>query len=160
MNKSPILMQRKSTRLKGYEYAQSGYYFVTLCTYERRCLFGKIEDFQFIPSGIGVLATNCWEQIPKHFPHVELDLFAVMPNHLHGIVQIRDSSKQSLSTVINVYKSAVTRNAKTLQVELPIWQRSFHDKIIRDEASLLALRQYILDNPAQWQVDELNPSRF
>ena len=160
MDELPSSMQRKSPRLKGYDYGEAGYYFVTICSYERRCIFGKVEDTAFIPSQVGQIASECWRLIPQYFPLIRLDQFVLMPNHLHGIIQITDSKAYTLSTIIGVYKAAVTRSVKQGACSLPVWQRSFYDRIIRSERALLALRQYIEDNPTQWHVEEHNPSRF
>lgn len=80
--------RRRSIRLKGYHYAQNGAYFVTLCTHNRECLFGDIVNGTMNLNGLGNVAKQCWEDIPKHFPHVELDEWVIMPNHIHGIICI------------------------------------------------------------------------
>ena len=93
-NKSESGMQyRKSIRLKGYDYSSAGAYFVTVCTHERECLFGDIEDQDMILSQIGKIVESCWQEIPPHFEHVDLDYFVVMPNHLHGILMIDDDRR-------------------------------------------------------------------
>lgn len=156
----PLYEQRKALRLKGYDYSEAGFYFVTICSFKRKCIFGKIESARFVPTFLGRIITERWKLIPAFFPLASLDLFVLMPNHLHGIIQLIDSRRDSLSKIVNGFKAGVSREAKPLNIELPIWQRSFHDRIIRDEESLVALRQYIVDNPVQWHADELNPSRF
>ena len=80
--------RRRSIRLRGYDYAQPGAYFVTICTQERLCLFGEIVDGKVILNDAGRIATKCWNDIPVHFPQVALDQFVVMPNHVHGILWI------------------------------------------------------------------------
>ena len=80
--------QRRSIRLRDYDYAQSGAYFVTICTHDRACLFGEIVNDAMALNAMGDIAQRCWEAIPTHFPNVELDAFIVMPNHIHGIVLI------------------------------------------------------------------------
>lgn len=80
--------QRRSTRLRGYDYAQPGAYFLTMATYRYRHLFGEVLDGVMYPNEAGSVAAQCWQNIPSHFPHVLLDEFVIMPNHVHGIVII------------------------------------------------------------------------
>jgi putative transposase len=174
---------RKSPRLPGYDYSQSGTYFVTICTAQRQHLFGKISNSEMVYSSIGEIALQCWQAIPQHFPLVELDLFVVMPNHIHGLVFITQDNisnvgtryisstpaktenksgqrangvkPQSVGAIVGTYKAAVTRQYKTLSRErLPtIWQTRYHDHIVRSERGLNQLREYILNNPACWSND-------
>ena len=78
--------QRKSPRLHEYDYAQEGAYFITICAHERRLMFGHIAEDAMTLGAAGVIAERHWTAIPDHFPHVELDVFVVMPNHVHGIL--------------------------------------------------------------------------
>jgi REP element-mobilizing transposase RayT len=88
---------RRSIRLPGYDYAQSGGYFITICTHERRHLFGKISNKEMIVNDYGQIVNQCWLEIPQHFPHASLDAFVIMPNHLHGIV-VLDNTVVNLKT--------------------------------------------------------------
>lgn len=153
--------QRKSPRLQGYDYSQSGGYFVTICTYQRNYLFGDVIEQKMRLNAWGAVAVDCWEAIPKHFSGVTLDLFIVMPNHVHGILFIQNTGGASLSTIVGNYKAAVTRqiNLQPRKIERePIWQRSFHDHIIRDDEMLGRLQDYVLHNPSHWQEDQFNTS--
>ena len=87
----PQKHHRRSIRLKGYDYTQPGAYYVTLCTKARQCLFGDVIKGEMRLNSLGHIAFTCWQAIPEHFPHVELDAFVVMPNHLHGILVISDT---------------------------------------------------------------------
>jgi putative transposase len=87
----PNKHQRRSIRLPGYEYDQPGAYFVTLCTQDHQCLFGRIEGEAMRLNRVGEAAEECWRAIPIHFADVELDVFVVMPNHVHGIIVIADA---------------------------------------------------------------------
>ncbi|WNZ26256.1 transposase [Leptolyngbya sp. NK1-12] len=82
----PQKHHRRSIRLKGYDYTTAGAYFITLCTHQRECLFGTIEDGQMQLSLLGQIVQSCWLRLPQHFQSVELDAFVVMPNHVHGII--------------------------------------------------------------------------
>lgn len=84
------LPQRKSPRKQGYDYAQSGMYFVTICTHQRERLFGYIRDGEMHRNLLGKITAECWAAIPRHHPHVELDVYVIMPNHVHGIIVITD----------------------------------------------------------------------
>jgi REP element-mobilizing transposase RayT len=81
---------RRSLRLKGYDYAQAGAYFVTICTQDRACLFGKVADETVHLNEAGQLAEAMWADLPTRYPGIELDVFVVMPNHIHGIVVLPD----------------------------------------------------------------------
>jgi len=81
---------RKSIRLLGYDYTQAGAYFVTIVTYQRDCLFGEIVNEEMKLNDFGKIADECWRAIPEHFPHVELGVHIIMPNHAHGVIVIRD----------------------------------------------------------------------
>jgi putative transposase len=88
MNKyNPQIHHRRSIRLKGYDYAQAGLYFITICVKNRKCLFGGIKNGELILNDAGKIAENCWLEIPQHFPNVELHEFIIMPNHIHGIIE-------------------------------------------------------------------------
>jgi hypothetical protein len=87
----PQKHHRRSIRLKGYDYTQPGAYYVTLCTKARQCLFGDVIKGEMRLNSLGYIAFTCWQAIPNHFPHVELDAFVLMPNHLHGILVISDT---------------------------------------------------------------------
>jgi REP element-mobilizing transposase RayT len=102
--------------------------------------------------------------IPKHFLNVELGEFIVMPNHLHGIINIvgdadlrplQDRSKMSLSKIIHGFKSSVSRSVNRIDSRINFaWQRSFYDHVIRADESLVKISEYIIGNPGNWERDE------
>lgn len=146
--------KRRSPRLAEYDYASAGAYLVTACTLERRCLFGEIVVDEMQSSSLGKLVASCWAQIPRHFPSVALDAFVIMPNHLHGILWLTGAGHAPpLHGVVGAFKAAASRAA-----ERHLWQRSFHDRVIRDDAELQRLRQYVIDNPLRWALDRENPA--
>lgn len=171
------MRERKLNRLSDYDYCQSGYYFVTICTQHRKEWFGKVRDGKIDLNIFGEIAGDLWSEIPGHFQHVGSDEFAVMPNHVHGILIIeqdlvgnaymrslqqnslqQNRTKMSLSKVIQQYKASVTRRVNSLGTDIRFaWQKSFYDHIIRNEKSLGHLRQYIVDNPLKWELDRENP---
>jgi len=173
---------RKSIRLKGYDYSSPGAYFITICTYQRQCLFGEIVDGEMQLSELGKITESCWQAIPDHFDRVQLDDFVVMPNHLHGIIFITDICRgmalpcpyptiqpeerefgkpiaSSLSTIVGSFKSAATKQINILRNApgTPVWQRNYYEHIVRNGESLHQLRQYIQNNHLSWQQDQLHP---
>jgi putative transposase len=82
---------RRSIRLKGYDYTQSGGYFITIMTYQRDCKFGNIVNKKMQLNALGVIVEECWRAIPDHFPNVELGAYVIMPNHVHGIIVINNT---------------------------------------------------------------------
>lgn len=90
MTFNPEIHHRHSIRLPNYDYSQPGYYFVTICAHERECLFGDPENNIIVLNEIGMLVKKKWDDLPGHFPGIELDQMVIMPNHLHGIIIISD----------------------------------------------------------------------
>jgi REP element-mobilizing transposase RayT len=180
-NKMTNLRHRRSIRLQGYNYGQNNAYFVTCCTYNRDCLFGEIVNDEIVLNPYGEIVQDEWLQTAKLRPEIELDAFVVMPNHFHGIVVIvgdpvgarravplqnRTESfgkpiSGSLPTIMRSFKSAVTRRINLLRntPKTPIWQRNYFEHILRYETELNRIRLYISANPAQWALDQENPSR-
>jgi len=145
---------RKSPRLKGYDYAQSGAYFITICTHNRDHLFGHITDGEMTRNPLGDVAYQYWAEIPTHYPMVTLDAFIIMPNHMHGIMVLHDDTTKTIGEIIGAYKGSVTRHARqVLNIQTTIWQRSYHDHMMRDEKAYLSIYQYIHDNPQRWEQD-------
>ena len=85
---NPSKHHRRSIRLRGYDYTQAGAYFVTIVTHCRELLFGNVVDGEMVLNPCGRVTATMWQRIPRHFPHVQLDEWVVMPNHIHGIIVI------------------------------------------------------------------------
>jgi len=156
---------RKNPRLKDYDYASAGAYFVTICTQRKQAIFGQIAQGLMELNPYGQQAERAWLEIPEHFPAVDLDEFIVMPNHMHGIVlfdheRARHASPlqqaPSLGTVVGGFKSAVARwiNPQRATPGEPVWQRNYHEHVIRNEKSLSEIREYIANNPLKWELDK------
>jgi REP element-mobilizing transposase RayT len=146
--------ERKSPRIREYDYA-AGSYFVTVCVRSRACILGDVVDDEMRLSRVGKIVVASWRAIPAHFPSVSLDVFVVMPNHFHGILSLsRAGHAPPLPAVIGSFKGAASRAAGRR-----LWQRSFYDRVIRNESELQALRQYVVDNPLAWALDGENPAR-
>ena len=157
----------ESTRLKAWDYSSSAAYFVTLCTLNKEQYFGEIANEKMHWSPLGIAANDCWLAIPQHFPFVELDVFTVMPNHVHGILKldrvfanqtpqegnIFGPQSKNLGSIMRGYKIGVTNFAKEHNI-LFKWLPRFHDHIIRNEEEYLKIRNYIITNPQRWQEDK------
>jgi REP element-mobilizing transposase RayT len=235
----PERHHRRSIRLQGYDYAQPGGYFVTICTRNRTCLFGDVVAGQVQLSDAGRAVEACWRAIPDHFPDAALDAVVIMPNHVHGIIWIVDESdnmthhgrhdgvaasdhvgmkhsvgakdfsplrtgnpavqsdhvtyqgaddeaapdrvgmkhfvgakdfsplqtddaafqspSRTVGSIVRGFKIGVTKWMRANADVHDVWQRNFFEEIVRDEAALFRIRQYIADNPARWAEDAENP---
>ena len=139
---------RKNPRMKQYDYTSHNYYFATICTRDKLCLFGSPAKL----SPMGKIAADCLRNIPAHFPGVIIDKWVVMPNHIHAIV-ILPGTTTNLSNVIGQYKAAVTKESRAFYPNVQIWQTSFHDHVVRDQADYERIWTYIDTNPARWMDD-------
>lgn len=179
---------RRSVRFKGYDYSKAGLYFITICCYKRECVFGKIiknGTFQNISlSKSGIVAQDGWFEIPLHYPEVILHEFIVMPNHIHGIIEIVEanvdspnihdpgesnranidsplqlpntefkSPSKTIGSIIRGYKIGVTKWHRSNTDIYDVWQRSYHDHVIRDERAYINISNYIKNNPDSWEED-------
>jgi putative transposase len=167
----PNLQKRKPTRQPGIDYTRPGFYFVTICTKEKEEILGKVSDENMELNEYGRIVHECWLALPDHYRCCRLHEFVIMPNHVHGIIEIvpvlnvgaglrpaRSSSHPiSLSEIFRAFK---TFSARTINQKYPDglfqWQRSFHDRVIRGKAELTAITRYIIDNPHNWLADEEN----
>jgi putative transposase len=151
--------QRTRLRLKGRNYCDPGYYFVTICCRTRRPILGTVRFDKVILSGLGQLVDDFWRKIPSIFAGVELGTFVIMPNHLHALILLptavpgKNVRQRSLTTIIGNFKAAVSKQSNTTG----LWQRSFYDRVVRDQNELDAIRAYILMNPERWAGDRFNP---
>ena len=171
---------RKSLRLKRYNYSQAGAYFITICTHDRQCLFGNISDRQMSLNKMGKIVEKEWTKTALLRSNVQLDFFVIMPNHVHGIAiinKIRDCRKvsmgkapydsehqfqspsQTIGAIVRGFKSAVTRRINELKSrpDTKLWQRNYWERVIRNEAELYHIREYIQNNPVSWELDKLHP---
>jgi len=168
--------RRRSIRLKGYDYSGAGAYFVMIVTQDRLCLFGEVLGGEIRLNDAGRMAEQCWYDIPIHFPNIVLDEFIVMPNHVHGVVTITNSvgakdysplpltiqpppigTSKTVGSVVRGFKVGVTKWFRNNSETYTVWQRNYHEHIIRNEKSLNRIREYILDNPLRWDMDRENP---
>lgn len=172
------LPNRRSVRLPGFDYSRLGQYFVTICAFQKRCLFGRVDGSRVHLNHLGEIVQRCWTEIPAHFPQVTLDAFVVMPNHVHGILAIQTRARRavplreihrpelfrnpvlgSLATIVRSYKSAAAKQVRTMlkQPDYTVWQRSFYESVLRSGKDYANAARYILENPKMWHLDSENP---
>jgi putative transposase len=175
---------RHSNRLKGYDYCSEGMYFVTICIKDwKSSLLGEIVEDRVRLSSVGEIVRDCWRQIPDHFGNARLDEYVIMPNHVHGVVMIEEPlvgtrhavSPQSkinhleafakpvhgsLSTIMRSFKSAASRKIHEAGHWPFAWQSRFYEHIIRDGKDLDRIREYIRENPLNWEIDEEYPQNI
>lgn len=154
------LPKRKPNRLSYYDYSTPGAYFITICTKDRRCIFWDNVGASIARpkkpqlSEYGLIVDRAIRDISIHYPAITVDHFVIMPNHIHLLLQINTNTAgqqlatQKISTVIQQLKGVVTK-----QIGHPIWQKLFHDHIIRGEKDYLKIWEYIDTNPARWNED-------
>jgi len=165
-----------STRLQGWNYSSVGAYFITICTKNREHFFGKVQAGKMVLSPIGIIADILWHEIKNHAENVDLEEFVVMPNHIHGILvltkiktreelinfkkqsvvgknRFQHQGKNTVSSIIGSYKSAVSKHAHRLGFQFE-WHVRFYDIIIRDSESFHRISEYIKNNPSKWEQDK------
>jgi putative transposase len=173
-----------STRLQHWYYSWAAVYFITICTKNKEFYFGDVANGEMQLSHLGLLADVFWQEIKSHANNVALGAFSVMPNHVHGVLilhgsdddyvetapalsltankqtigqkRFQNQGKNTVSSIIGSYKSAVTKHANRLEYPFG-WQARFHDHIIRDENSFQTISNYIITNAQKWKEDRFNP---
>jgi putative transposase len=178
---------RKIIRLRGFDYSSDNLYYVTSCVHDRICCFGEIvgttrpggyksKSRHMSLNDFGKIAEKQWYWLGEQYPYVILHAFVVMPNHIHGIVEIsrrqilermgrnltlprdhppiKEIKIKSLSELMGAYKTTVSKQIHLMGLTDFMWQRSFHEHIIRDEASYENIIDYIIKNPVNWEYDD------
>jgi putative transposase len=185
MQNRPRRYNRRSIRLRGYDYSLAGLYFVTICVNQRIPLFGRIQGDEVGLTDGGMMISRTWAEIPAALPGVDIDRFVVMPNHFHGIVlltwgptglgiapdawQCGDRPRchgPHIWDVLRWFKLA-TGNRYRAGAHLSgwppysvrLWQRNYYEHIIRNGEPLARIRKYITENPSRWHLDRENPDR-
>ncbi len=154
MDNNPTIYNRKSIRLKGYDYSQAGAYFITTNIENRHQTLSRIVDDRVDLTDLGKIVLKVWNSLPDHYSQVDLDEFIVMPDHVHGIIFLREYQKPcSVSEIVRNFKtySAKEINAITGRIGNNFWQRNYFEHVIRDDMELNRIRQYIQENPLRWK---------
>jgi len=166
---------RKSIRIKEYDYSQPNWYYITICTHDKECMFGVIQNGEVILNEYRKIAEAEWIRTKEIRKNIELDYFVIMPNHIHGIIIIEPpdvgthcnvslrqeesfgkSTKNSIPTIVKLYKATVTKQINILRQTpaVPVWQRNYYEHIIRNDNDLYKIRQYLHNNPIKWEDDD------
>ena len=140
---------RKPTRIPGYDYKNNGYYFITICTSNKNCLFGTTKKL----NEWGKIAEQDLLEIPQHFSAVQMDAYIVMPNHVHMILKVEQENTVSVNHMIGLYKSGVSRKIRKNTPDAVIWQRSYYDHVIRNQAEYEKIWEYVTYNRQKWEAD-------
>ncbi len=177
----PHLPKRRSIRLKGYDYSLEGAYFVTISTYQHKCLFGDIIDGKMQLNGSGQIVSTQWLRLSQRFHPSDFSVFTIMPNHVHGIIRIGSDvgvgmergdavippprpyssnpiTSNSPGAIVRAYKSSVPYRLNLMRrsASPPIWQRNYYEHIIRNEKENKQILDYIEMNTMSWPSDRLN----
>ena len=141
-------------------------------------MFGEVKDAEMCLTQSGEIANQCWDDLVKHYHHISLDTFVVMPNHIHGIIHLKanldagegaglkpapttpgSTKRHGLSEIVRGFKTFSARriNHSRSTPGAPVWQRNYYEHVIRNEKALNQIRQYLLDNPGKWDQDPENP---
>jgi len=146
---------------------------VTICSYNRKSIFGEIVDGKVVLSRYGRIVLTDWQNLAKRHPHIEFGAFTVMPNHVHGIVVIKDipagadsklvsgtARQSSLPEIVRGFKTFPARRVNRARrvVGVPVWQRNYWEHVIRNQEAFNRTHEYILTNPKRWQLDRENPN--
>ncbi len=157
-------------RLRGFDYAGCGEYFVTTVTHRRECLFGTVVGSVMRRTSAGDAVHRAWLALPERYPFLSPDSFIVMPNHIHGIlvfgpehVLARDGGlltpgRVHLDRVMRAFKStsAIAVNRTLGRAGVPLWQSGYFEHVVRNERALERIRGYIDGNPEAWPKDRFH----
>ena len=162
----------ESIHLKNWDYSSDGFYYITVCTKDRQHIFGDIINGKMLLSAHGEIVKKCWVDLPDHYINLILDVFVIMPNHIHGIMiidndRIVETGLKPVSTyngtrhgIFEFIRAIKTFSSKRMNKlddtsGKTRWQSRFYDHIIRNEKNLTAIREYIENNPTNWEKDDL-----
>ena len=172
------MRERKKIRLRDYDYSGAGGYFVTICTFNRQYLLGKIANQEIVLNDIGKIAEQWWLKLENKFTNTTLDYYVIMPNHIHGIIIISggrtdvgaihelplqrhkiERRRMLIPKMIGYFKMNAAKYINQLHGAAGhlFWQRNYYEHIIRNENELNRIREYIRNNPLKWDLDRENP---
>jgi REP element-mobilizing transposase RayT len=154
--------RRRPLRLPGYDYSHAGAYFITVCTHDRVMLFGEVIDRDVPLNEMSMIVQKAWDDLPTHYPAIDLDAFIVMPNHVHGIIILADEPemRHAIPEIVRGFKTFPARRINERAGKRGIvWQRGYYEHVIRNDKALGRIRDYIANNPARWADDPDNISR-
>jgi REP element-mobilizing transposase RayT len=161
MKYDPAIHHRRSIRLPGYDYSQPGAYFVTIVTHHREHLFGEITNGEMRLNKIGRIVQFAWNDLPKWHRHVRLGAFCIMPNHVHAVIILVDTTLPKRHALPEIVRGLKSRSAQRINRQrkmpgIPVWHRNYYEHIMRDEREHERIDLYIESNPANWMEDAEN----
>ena len=166
MNDTPKRHQRKNLRLQHYDYSRAGYYYVTICTQNKKPYFGTIKEEVFYPNEAAMIIEKIFKNLPKMYMDIETDEYIVMPNHVHCILQKKDKQEIPydglfLGDIVGGFKSKTTteyikgvKEKNWPKFDRRLWQRNYYEHIIQDEKEYYQIKEYIRRNPENWLKDK------
>ena len=158
------LPKRKHPRLESYDYSTAGAYYITICTHKRQCLLSHIVGRGLAPAEnqfteYGKIAEEQLFLLEKRYPSLKIDQYAIMPNHIHAILFLEEAAgvnpRPTLLDIVCAYKSLTTRECKKIKSIDKLFQTSFYEHVIRGREDYYEIAEYILNNPKQWELDNL-----
>ena len=182
MNKA--LPKRTHARLKCYDYATPGVYFITICARDRKCVFSKIvtdenEQVANDYTEFGKIAERNLLALEQRFTNLGIDKYVIMPNHIHALFVLTDCDSEAagasprptigaspcptigaspcptISDIVCAFKSLTAKECRKISPTAKLFQTSFYDHIVRTELDYADVVRYIENNPLAWQLDEL-----
>lgn len=158
---NPDIHHRHTIRLREYDYSNEGLYFVTICTQDKRCLFGHIIDNAMVLNEVGKIIQQTLESLPERFDNIRIDNYVIMPNHIHAILVIMKQVEGcTVGQIVGTFKSLSYRRISDKYNEKgmglgKLWQRNYYEHIIRNSGAYDKITDYILSNPERWAVDDM-----
>ncbi len=163
------MKNRKRTRHPSHNYSLAGYYFITICTKYHQQIFGDVHHSKVELNAIGKVIESKLTDTNKIYEDIKIDdYYIIMPNHIHFILILEetfgeddDRAKMSVSKIVQQFKSVCTKEVRSkLNKDINLWQRSFYDRVIRNEKELYNIRRYIETNPAKWEIEKSIPENL
>lgn len=171
------MIRKNSLQRPGFDYTSGAVYFVTICTHDSEPILGDVVHGVSRPAAAGTITSECWFELPYHYANLQLGRFVIMPNHVHATLSLSDPIRAGLrpapttlqsrtegvglSEIVRAFKAFSARkiNASRRVHAVPVWQRGFYDRIVRNPEELRRIHKYMEENAAQWQFDQENPER-
>ena len=150
---------RKHLRLKNHDYSSNGFYFITICCRKFKPYFGEVIEDDMILNDFGRIADEQWQLLSERYPQIQNHIHQIMPNHMHGILEIHNGSKiqnNPISQIVGAYKSLTYKFCRELSKGVldKIWQPNFYEHVIRNDEAFKKIHEYVETNPAQWDKDK------
>ncbi len=142
--------KRKNNRVENFNYGSENFYFITICSKDKECIFGTINNEKFFSSFIGKIVESALLDISEKYENVYLDSYVIMPNHIHFIIEIEyEYNNVTISRIVQQFKGVCAKRCNRA-----IWHKSFYDHIIRNEKDYYRILEYIDNNILKWDLDE------